>query len=122
MGIEVFVDDFGTGHSSLSYLKELPASALKIDKSFLQNVDTQEDERQFLRGLIDIVRIRKKKVIVEGIATPAQAWISNALSCDLMQGYLFSPPVPAEQFEKLLFAPEGQGNVPFPLPPGAVTP
>jgi diguanylate cyclase (GGDEF)-like protein/PAS domain S-box-containing protein len=117
MGIEVFVDDFGTGHSSLAWLKDLPAAALKIDKSFLQNVDTHEDERQFLRCLIDIIRIRKKKVIVEGIATAAQAWVSNTLSCDLMQGFLFSPPVPAEQFEKLLFAADGEASVPFPPPP-----
>lgn len=114
MGIEVFVDDFGTGHSSLSYLKELPATALKIDKSFIQHVDTLEDERQFLRCLIDIIRIRKKKVIVEGIASPAQAWVSNSLSCDLMQGYLFSPPVSPEQFEKLLLSENGDGSQPTP--------
>ena len=101
-GVEVFVDDFGTGHSSLSYLKDLPASALKIDKSFIQEVETQEEERQFLRGLIDIIRIRGKKVIVEGVTSPGQAWITNTLSCDMMQGYLFSPPVPPDQFEKFL--------------------
>jgi len=112
MGIEVFIDDFGTGHSSLSYLKELPATTLKIDKSFIQDVDTLEDERQFLRCLIDIIKIRKKKVIVEGIASPAQAWISNTLSCDLMQGFLFSAPVPAEKFEKMLLTQDGEGKLP----------
>ncbi len=111
MGIETFVDDFGTGHSSLSYLKELPASALKIDKTFIQHVDTYEDERQFLRCLIDIIKIRKKQVIVEGISSPAQAWVSNTLACDLMQGYLFSPPVPAAEYEKLLAAQNGDATL-----------
>ncbi|HVO40695.1 MAG TPA: EAL domain-containing protein [Spirochaetia bacterium] len=110
MGVEVFVDDFGTGHSSLSYLKELPASGLKIDKSFLDDVGTVEDERQFLRCLIDIIRIRKKLVIVEGISSQAQAWVTNALPCDMLQGYLFSPPVSAPDFEKLLVSQIGDGG------------
>lgn len=111
MGVEVFVDDFGTGHSSLSYLKELPASGLKIDKSFINDVGTVEDERQFLRCLIDIIRIRKKLVIVEGISSQAQAWVTNTLPCDMLQGYLFSPPVSAPDFEKLLVSQIGEGGV-----------
>lgn len=101
-GIEVFVDDFGTGHSSLSYLKELPATTLKIDKSFLQHVDHKEDERELLRAVVDIARIRKKKVIVEGVSSPAQQGVTRSLSCDFLQGYLYSPPVSTTEFEKLL--------------------
>jgi diguanylate cyclase (GGDEF)-like protein/PAS domain S-box-containing protein len=102
IGLEVFIDDFGTGHSSLSYLKELPATALKIDKSFIQHVDNQEEERQFIRSLVEIIKIRKKMVIVEGVSSPAQAGLTRTLPCDLMQGFLFSPPVPILDFEKLL--------------------
>jgi EAL domain-containing protein (putative c-di-GMP-specific phosphodiesterase class I) len=102
VGIEVFVDDFGTGHSSLSYLKELPATTLKIDKSFLQNVDHQEDERRLLRALVDIARIRGKKVIIEGVSSAAQQGVTRSLSCDLLQGFLYSPPVSSADFEKLL--------------------
>ncbi len=102
IGLEVFIDDFGTGHSSLSYLKELPATTLKIDKSFIQHVDTQEEERQFVRSLIEIIKVRKKMVIVEGVSSPAQAGLTRTLPCDLMQGYLFSPPVSAADFEGLL--------------------
>jgi diguanylate cyclase (GGDEF)-like protein/PAS domain S-box-containing protein len=102
IGVEVFVDDFGTGNSSLSYLKQLPATTLKIDKSFIQHVDHEEEERQFIRSIVDIIKIRRKMVIVEGISSPAQAGLTRTLSCDLMQGYLFSPPVPVTEFEKLL--------------------
>jgi EAL domain-containing protein (putative c-di-GMP-specific phosphodiesterase class I) len=102
IGLEVFIDDFGTGHSSLSYLKELPATTMKIDKSFIQHVDSQEEERQFVRSLIEIIKIRKKMVIVEGVASPAQAGLTRTLPCDLMQGYLFSPPVSPSDFEGLL--------------------
>jgi len=102
IGLEVFIDDFGTGHSSLSYLKELPATTLKIDKSFIQHVDNQEEERQFIRSLVEIIKVRRKMVIVEGVSSPAQAGLTRSLPCDMMQGYLFSPPVPAPDFEKLL--------------------
>ena len=102
IGLEVFIDDFGTGHSSLSYLKELPATTLKIDKSFIQHVDNQEEERQFIRSLVEIIKVRRKMVIVEGVSSPAQAGLTRSLPCDMMQGYLFSPPVPAPEFEKLL--------------------
>jgi diguanylate cyclase len=107
-GIEVFVDDFGTGHSSLSYLKELPATTLKIDKSFLQQVDDNEDERRLLRALVDIARIRGKKVIVEGVASRKQEGVMRTLSCDFLQGYLYSPPVSSADFDRLLAA-DGEG-------------
>jgi EAL domain-containing protein (putative c-di-GMP-specific phosphodiesterase class I) len=113
-GIEVFVDDFGTGHSSLSYLKELPATTLKIDKSFIQHVDHEEDERQLLRALVDIARIRKKKVIVEGVASPAQQGVTRTLSCDFLQGYLYRPPVSTTDFGKLLV---GNGDGVLASPP-----
>jgi len=102
IGVDVFIDDFGTGHSSLSYLKELPATALKIDKSFIQHVDRQEEERQFMRSLVEIIKIRKKMVIIEGISSPDQAGLTQSLPCDLLQGFLFSPPVSVEAFDKLL--------------------
>ena len=70
IGVEVFIDDFGTGHSSLSYLKELPATTLKIDKSFIQHVDAQEEERRLIRSLVEIIKVRKKMVIVEGVSSP----------------------------------------------------
>ena len=107
IGVEVFIDDFGTGHSSLSYLKELPATTLKIDKSFIQHVDAQEEERRFIRSLVEIIKVRKKMVIVEGVSSPAQAGLTRSLPCDLLQGYLFSPPVPAQDFEKLLTQDDG---------------
>ncbi len=74
---------------------------LKIDKSFIADAELQE-ERQFLRYLINIIKSRNKLSLMEGVSTPGQAWVSNTLSCDMMQGVLFSPPVPAASFEKLL--------------------
>jgi len=70
-------------------------------KSFIRDAELQE-ERQFLRYLISIIKSRNKLSLMEGVSTPGQARVSNTLSCDMMQGSLFSPPVPAASFEKLL--------------------
>jgi len=102
IGVETFIDDFGTGYSSLGYLKRLPAVTLKIDKLFIDALEESEQERDYLTHIIRTVKSRKKKVLVEGVSSKAQFDLLKAMDCDQMQGYLFSPPVPAAEFEKLL--------------------
>ena len=101
-GVETFIDDFGTGYSSLGYLKRLPAVTLKIDKLFIDALENSQQERDYLTHIIRTVKSRKKKVLVEGVSSKKQFELLKGMDCDQMQGYLFSPPVPAAEFEKLL--------------------
>jgi diguanylate cyclase (GGDEF)-like protein/PAS domain S-box-containing protein len=101
-GVETFIDDFGTGYSSLGYLKRLPAVTLKIDRMFIEALEDSQEERDYLTNIIRTVKSRRKKVLVEGVSTEKQFELLKNMDCDQMQGFLFSPPVPAEQFEKLL--------------------
>lgn len=104
MGIEIFIDDFGTGQSSLEYLKAIPADVLKIDRSFIKNIDKDDEDLAFLKSIVSIVKSRKKKIIAEGIDTKKQAEILKSLECERFQGFYFSKPQPAEEFERLLTA------------------
>jgi diguanylate cyclase (GGDEF)-like protein/PAS domain S-box-containing protein len=102
IGVETFIDDFGTGYSSLGYLKRLPAVTLKIDKLFIDALVESQEEQDYLTNIIRTVKSRKKKVLVEGVSSREQFELLKEMACDQMQGYLFSRPVPAEEFEKLL--------------------
>jgi EAL domain-containing protein (putative c-di-GMP-specific phosphodiesterase class I) len=102
IGVETFIDDFGTGYSSLGYLKRLPAVTLKIDKLFIDALEDSQQERDYLTHIIRTVKSRRKKVLVEGVSSKVQFELLKSMDCDQMQGYLFSPPVPAGEFEKLL--------------------
>ncbi len=102
IGVETFIDDFGTGYSSLGYLKRLPAVTLKIDKLFIDALVESQEEQDYLTHIIRTVKSRKKKVLVEGVSSREQFELLKVMACDQMQGYLFSRPVPAEEFEKLL--------------------
>ena len=111
MGIDLFIDDFGTGHSSLSYLKRLPARILKIDKLFVDECARRREDREFLGHIIEMIKCRGKMVLAEGVATREQYRVLLTLGCDRLQGYYFSRPVAAENLERRLEA----GR---PLPPG----
>lgn len=102
MGVEMWIDDFGTGQSSLTYLKQLPATALKIDRSFLEGIDSDESERIYLSGIVESVKARGMQIVVEGIANEAQLEIVTGLGCDYGQGFLFSKPVTAAGLEEYL--------------------
>ena len=101
-GFGIYIDDFGTGQSSLRYLKDLPASVLKIDKAFVDGIDKDEEDRHFLGHIIDLIKDRRRYVVIEGVESAAQAAILTELEVDALQGYYFSKPVPAEKFEALL--------------------
>jgi EAL domain-containing protein (putative c-di-GMP-specific phosphodiesterase class I) len=101
-GVQLAVDDFGTGYSSLSYLRKFRIDALKIDQSFVRQITTIPDETTIVAAVISMGRSLKLRVVAEGVETQAQMQFLRAHECDEAQGYYFSPPVPPQQFAKLL--------------------
>ncbi|WP_407294297.1 putative bifunctional diguanylate cyclase/phosphodiesterase [Stutzerimonas zhaodongensis] len=102
LGVKLAIDDFGTGYSSLSYLKRFPVDYVKIDRSFISELDQVGEDSAIVRAIIAMVHSLELKVVAEGVETQAQAEFLKAHNCDEMQGYLISRPVPAEEFIKLL--------------------
>ncbi|NNF51966.1 MAG: EAL domain-containing protein [Gammaproteobacteria bacterium] len=108
MGIGISVDDFGTGYSSLSYLKRLPIDVIKIDRSFVSDISTDADDRAITDAIIGLAHSLRKSVIAEGVETEEQVAFLAQRDCHIMQGYLFSKPLPATSFTELLRGSEGK--------------
>ena len=104
LGVRLAIDDFGTGYSSLAYLKLFPLDVLKIDKSFIDDIPHHRDDMEIATAIVAMAHTLRLKVLAEGVETKAQLAFLQAQGCDLYQGYLTSPPVPSDQFEKLLLA------------------
>ncbi len=102
MGIHISLDDFGTGYSSLSYLKKIPLDSLKIDKSFIDDIESNEQSRKLLKSIITIAKDLNLSTVAEGVENIAQKEILKDLECDMLQGYLFCKPLPPEDFSILL--------------------
>ena len=102
MGIQIAIDDFGTGYSSLSYLNRFPADLLKIDKSFIDKMNTGDSSRQYVAAIISIGHVMGFDVISEGVEDPEQLETLKDIGCDYIQGYLWGRPLSAEDTEKLV--------------------
>lgn len=102
LGISLAIDDFGTGYSSLSYLQNLPISVLKIDISFISKMIENENNAILVKTIIDLAHNLKLSLVAEGVDNEAQVEKLIELGCDLAQGFLFSKPIPTEDFELLL--------------------
>ena len=101
-GIKISIDDFGIGYSSFGYLKSLPIDCLKIDKSFIQDITTDPDSAALVMSIISLSHNLRLKIIAEGVETEEQLKILHLLRCDAWQGYLYSKPLCAADFENLL--------------------
>ena len=102
LGIKISIDDFGTGYSSLAYLKRFPIDKLKIDMAFVREVTSNPDDAAIVLAIINMAHSMKLKVIAEGVEKDAQLSYLRRHDCDEMQGYYFSRPVPADDFEAML--------------------
>lgn len=104
-GFHLSIDDFGTGHCSLNYLSTFPVHTLKVDRSFINQINTgNERDNAITTMIINMAKTLKLEVVAEGVETLEQVEFLKKSHCDIMQGYLFSPPVSAEKFEQLLIA------------------
>ncbi|MCR5383912.1 MAG: EAL domain-containing protein [Saccharofermentans sp.] len=102
MGMKVAIDDFGTGYSSLSYLNNFPSDMLKIDKSFIDQMNLSDASRQYVAMIISIGHILNLKVISEGVESPDQVAVLKSIGCDYVQGFVWGRPMAPEDAEKLV--------------------
>ncbi len=102
MGIKIAIDDFGTGYSSLSYLHKFPADLLKVDKSFIDKMNSGESSKQYVAMIISIGHIMGFDVISEGVEEPDQLETLRSIGCDFIQGFIWGRPLPREEAEKLV--------------------
>jgi EAL domain-containing protein (putative c-di-GMP-specific phosphodiesterase class I) len=105
LGVTIAIDDFGTGFSSLSYLAKLPVDTLKIDRSFVIDMTAGPQGLALVSTIITLAHSLKLKVVAEGVETEEQSRLLRLLSCDEMQGFLFSKAVPSDIFEMKFLAP-----------------
>jgi diguanylate cyclase (GGDEF)-like protein len=101
LGFSISLDDFGTGYSSLSYLKSIPFDTIKIDKSFIDDIEKETDEK-FVSMIINIAQTLHLEVVAEGVETEQQLDILKTMQCTIYQGYLCSKPLPTKEFENLI--------------------
>ena len=102
LGVHLSIDDYGTGYSSLSRLIKLPVNEIKIDKSFVKNVDTNKDDEVVVRSTIDLAHNLGLTVVAEGVEDEAAMNVLKKYNCDIAQGYLISRALPAAEFEKFM--------------------
>ena len=108
MGIKISIDDFGTGYSSLAYLKEIPVDELKIDKSFVMDVEQNENDAVIVKSTIDLAHNLGLKVTAEGVETKGALDLLDILQCEYAQGYFISRPIPADNI--VSWVEEWEGN------------
>jgi len=103
-GFSIAIDDFGTGYSSLAYLKEFPVDTLKIDRSFVKDLEHQNNDRAIAHAIVNLAQALNLSVVAEGVENDLQLKILAELNCDIIQGYYFSKPLNAEDMTRMLKA------------------
>jgi EAL domain-containing protein (putative c-di-GMP-specific phosphodiesterase class I) len=102
LGVSLELDDFGTGYSSLAHLQRLPIVAVKLDRAFIRNVESNANAQAVVRAAIDMAHALGKSVVAEGVEHASQVSLLKKMGCDTMQGFYLSPPVTGEQFIELM--------------------
>jgi EAL domain-containing protein (putative c-di-GMP-specific phosphodiesterase class I) len=102
LGLNIAIDDFGTGYSSLAYLRRLPLDSIKIDRCFVRELPDNPDDAAIAGAIVSMSHRLGLRVVAEGVETEGQARFLKALSCEEMQGYLFSRPLPPDQMAVLV--------------------
>ena len=113
VGVHISIDDFGTGYSSLSYLRKLPAEELKIDRSFVQDLGSNEDAERVVDAVIKLAQALQLKVVAEGVETEQQFEILRSLGCDELQGFLFAKPMSAKALSQWAMNDIGPKDIDF---------
>ena len=98
LGVRLSIDDFGTGYASFAYLARFPVQTLKIDRSFVHELDRSRSHRKVVQGIIKMAHHLGMEVVAEGVETAAQAEALKRMQCDAIQGYVFARPMPVEEF------------------------
>ncbi|MEG2275810.1 MAG: GGDEF domain-containing protein [Clostridia bacterium] len=102
MGLKISMDDFGTGYSSLSCLKSLPLDYIKLDRSFVLDIETNKDSQNVIKAMVNLAQSLNIKVVCEGVETEGQLEILKTSGCNIIQGFVYYRPLPKEEFEKRL--------------------
>ena len=101
-GLHISIDDFGTGYSSLSLIHNIDADVIKIDKSFIDRINTNESSKQYVAAMISMGHIMGLEVISEGVEQPEQIEALRSVGCDLIQGFIWGRPMSAEDVGRLV--------------------
>jgi EAL domain-containing protein (putative c-di-GMP-specific phosphodiesterase class I) len=104
LGVRLSIDDFGTGYSSLSYLQKLPVHEVKVDKSFVMSMSTNEGDAAIVKSIVDLAHNLDLKVVAEGVEDRGSWQRLERMGCDIAQGYYLSRPIPADAFDEWLAA------------------
>jgi predicted signal transduction protein with EAL and GGDEF domain len=110
LGVRISIDDFGTGYSSLSYLKRLPIDTLKIDRSFVRDLESSADNAAIVGAIIAMSKSLKLRVVAEGVETRGQMTRLFEQGCQMMQGFLFAPALPPNEFAQLMAQSQGSND------------
>jgi len=110
LGVRVDIDDFGTGYSSLRYLRRFPVDTLKIDQSFVRNLETASEDQGVMQAIVNLAHTLGLTVVAEGVETEEQRALLGGLTCDFAQGYLFARPMDRETFEASQLASESESE------------
>ena len=102
LGFEIEMDDFGSGYSSLNMISSMPIDVLKMDMKFIRNIEHNTKDFRLVELVVDIAKYLNVPVVAEGVETETHLQLLKNADCDLVQGYYFSRPLPAEEFEKLI--------------------
>jgi EAL domain-containing protein (putative c-di-GMP-specific phosphodiesterase class I) len=119
LGIRLSIDDYGTGYSSMAYLKSLPVDELKVDRTFVLDMDRDQEDAVLVRGAIELGHNLGMTVVAEGVEGAAHVDALRALGCDIAQGYHYARPMPAADLKQWIAA--QQVTVPSGMPASATT-